>query len=84
MDINKILISAYNNYDKFKRSCDLIAVEAQKHINWNNDISCYYYPGDGICIEINEHVCSVNKFFELVDESKSGFIDERTYYLNCI
>lgn len=22
------------------------------HINWNNDVGCEFYPGDGICIEI--------------------------------
>ena len=35
-------------------ACDNVAKEAQKHIDWNNDVSCEYYPGDGICIMIEE------------------------------
>ena len=45
---------------------------------------CEYYPADGICIEIEEHVCYAFTFFELVEESENGIIDKRTYIDNCI
>lgn len=48
------------------------------------DVSCEYYPGDGICIMIDEHVCSADTFFDLVEESKNGMIEKNTYMENCI
>lgn len=27
-----------------------MAQEAQKYIDWNDDITCEYYPADGICL----------------------------------
>lgn len=71
-------------YLEYMLTCDNIAKEAQKHIDWNNDVSCEYYPGDGICIMIEEHVCPAFIFFELVEESENGMVDENTYMKNCI
>lgn len=33
---------------------------------------------------IDEHVCYANTFFDLVEESENGMIDERTFMRNCI
>lgn len=84
---NKILSKikiAVNKYSNYLSACDKIAREALKHIDWNDRVSCEYYPADGICIEIEEHVCSIFTFFELVEESENGMIDKRTYIDNCI
>lgn len=64
--------------------CDKIAKEAQEHIDWNDRVSCEYYPGEGICIEIEEHVCCSTTFFDLVEEVKDGMIDRETYIRNSI
>lgn len=84
---NKILSKikiAVNKYSDYLSACDKIAREASKHIDWNDSVSCEYYPADGICIEIEEHVCSIFTFSELVEESENGMIDKRTYISNCI
>ena len=39
-------------------ACDDIAKEAQKHIDWDDNVSCEYYPSDGICIMIGEEYYS--------------------------
>lgn len=75
---------ASNKYIEYMIACDNVAKEAQKHIDWNNDVSCEYYPGDGICIMIEEHVCYANTFFDLVEESGNGMIDRETFMRNCI
>ena len=50
----------------------------------DDNVSCEYYPADGICIMIDEHVCYANIFFDLVEESKNGMIDKGTFIRNCI
>ena len=71
-------------FDEYMIVCNNVAKEAQKHIDWNNDVSCEYYPGDGICIMIEEHVCSAEIFFDLVEESENGMVDKKTFMRNCI
>jgi hypothetical protein len=71
-------------YQGYMLDCYDIAKEAQRHIDWDNNVSCEYYPADGICIMIDEHVCYANTFFDLVEESKNGMIDRKTFMRNCI
>ena len=83
-----------NIFDKIRKAeykylecmlaCDVIVKEAQKHIDWNTDVSCEYYPGDGVCIMIEEHVCPASIFFKLVEESENGMVEKNTYMKNCI
>ena len=73
-----------SKYIEYTIACDCVAKEAQKHIDWDNDVSCEYYPGDGICIMIDEHVCYANTFFDLVEESENGMLDRGTFMRNCI
>lgn len=83
-----------NVFDKIRRACIKyqgymldcydIAKEAQKHIDWNDNASCEYYPADGICIMIDENVCRAVTFFDLVEESENGMIDRETFMRNCI
>lgn len=75
---------ASNKYIEYMIACDDISKEAQKHIDWDDNVSCEYYPSDGICIMIDEHVCYANTFFDLVEESENGMIDRKTYMRNCI
>lgn len=75
---------ASNKYIKYTIACDCVAKEAQKHIDWNNDVSCEYYPGDEICVMIEAHVCPATIFFDLVEESENGMIDRETFIRNCI
>lgn len=65
-------------------ACDCVAKEAQKHIDWDNNVLCEYYPGDGICIMIEEHVCFIDTFLDLVEESENGMLDRETFMRNCI
>jgi hypothetical protein len=81
--LNKIK-KANSKYAEYLSACDKVAKEAQKHINWNDNVSCEFYPGDGICIGIDEMVCFSYTFFELAEEAKDGMIDKETYFRNCI
>lgn len=49
-------------YQGYMLDCYDIVEEAQKHIDWDDNVSCEYYPGDGICIMIDEHVCFADTF----------------------
>lgn len=75
---------AANKYVEYMLACDDVAKEARKHIDWNNDVSCKYYPGDGVYIMIDENVCRAVTFFDLVEESENGMIEKNTYMENCI
>ena len=75
---------ANNKYAEYLSACDKVAKEAQKHISWNDSVGCAYMPGDGICIEIEAHVCPATRFFELIEITGDDMIDEYTYRTNCI
>lgn len=83
-DIIQKIRRARSKYVEFRMSCEEIAKIAQKHINWNDDVSCDLYPSDGICIEIESRVCPVDRFFQLVADSEYGIINEELYIRNCI
>ena len=75
---------AGEKYAECLSACDKVAKEAQKHIDWNQDVGCCYAPGDGICIEIDAHLCPATRFFELMEFIGNDIIDEKTYLSNCI
>jgi NAD(P)H-dependent FMN reductase len=75
---------ASDKYDKYLSACAKVAIEAQKHIDWNQDVGCCYAPGDGVCIEIESHLCPATRFFELMEFIGNDMIDEKTYLSNCI
>lgn len=87
-DMNDILFRrikrAIDRYADYLSACDKVARKAQKHISWNDHVSCAYMPGDGICIEIEAHVCPAARFFELIEITGDDMIDEYTYRTNCI
>lgn len=73
--MEKLIKKAILKYDEYKSICEKIAREAQKYIDWSDDISCEYYPADGICLCIEcdndfPHVVSVSTFFEMVKKYK--------------
>lgn len=71
-------------YTEYILECDRVAKEAQKHIDWDSSVSCEYYPGDGVCIMIEEHVCYATTFFDLAEESENSMVDRETFIRNCI
>lgn len=75
---------ASKKYVEYMGVCQIVAREAQKHIDWDDDVACMYYPADGICIEIDAHVCPASRFFQLLEELQKDKLDKRTYLLNCI
>lgn len=75
---------ANKKYAEYLSACDKIAKVAQKHINWDEEVSCAYIPGDGLCIEIEANLCPVTRFFELPEIVGDDMIDENTYRANCI
>lgn len=75
---------ASNKYIEYMLDCADIVKEARKHIDWGDIVSCECYPGDGICIMIDENVCNAATFFKLVEESKNGMVDRETFIRNCI
>ncbi len=75
---------AYSKYAEYLSSCDKVTKAAQKHISWNDNVSCAYILGDGLCIEIEKHVCQATRFFELPYIIGNDMTDEYTYQTNCI
>ena len=65
-------------------ACGSVAIEAQNHIDWNQEVGCCYVPGDGVCIEIEAHLCPATRFFELMEFIGNDMIDKKTYLSNCI
>lgn len=78
------IIMVGNTYSDYAIACDKVEKEAKKHIDWCDRVSCEYYPGYGVCIEIEENVCDAITFFDLVEDSENGMIDESTYQTNLI
>lgn len=69
MDINKLIHKAEVAYLSYSNICDDVAIEAQKHINWDDNIGCEYIPSDGLCLTTTDsHVCPAILFFKLVEE----------------
>ena len=56
----------------------------QVRVVHDEKVSCEYYPGDGICVMIEAHVCPAKIFFDLVEELENGMIEKNTYMENCI
>ena len=87
-EMNDILFNkikkANSKYAEYLLACDKVAKAAQKHINWNDSVGCAYMPGDGLCIEIEAHVCPATRFFELPEIIGNDMIDEYTYRISCI
>ena len=87
-EMNDILFKkikrANSKYSEYLSACDKVAKAAQKHINWNDNVGCAYMPGDGLCIEIEAHVCPATRFFELPEIIGNDMIDEYTYRISCI
>lgn len=88
MEMNDILFRkikrANRKYAEYLSACDKVAKDAQKHIDWNENVGCAYMPGDGLCIEIEARVCPATRFFELMEITGDDMIDEYTYHTNCI
>lgn len=65
---------AIHKYEEFRELCGVIANEAQKYIDWDENVSCEYIPSDGLCICIespNNHLpynIPVSIFFEMVKD----------------
>lgn len=79
-DIKKYIEKATDKYADFKRYCDAIAIEAQKHIDWIDDITCDMVPGDGLCIETDPSqtkmpmIIPVTSFFDAVKKKEDGML----------
>ena len=70
---------ANSKYAEYLSACDKVAKVAQKHINWNDNVGCAYIPSDGLCIEIEGHVCPATRFFELPEIIGDDMIDGKPY-----
>lgn len=64
-------------YYLYRERCDDVAKEAQKYIDWDNNVGCEYLPYDGLCILATvsyeysnggmlESVCPTSIFFSFV------------------
>ena len=77
-DIIKYAEKAMNKYNEYRDICGIIASEAQKHIDWDDNVSCEFIPADGLCICIDStslpYTIHVSIFFEMV--KNNGMITE--------
>lgn len=71
-------------YTEFDAVCKKLAMKAQKHIDWNQNVGYAYIINDGIYIEIEGNICPATKFFQLIELIGNDMIDEHTFKSNCI
>lgn len=82
MNIDKLIDDAIGGYNTYLHYCDLLAVEAQKYIDWDDRVSCEYLPSDGLCIlatvpddcnigGMPECVCPASTFFSSVKSKET-------------
>lgn len=50
MDISKLIKDIMTGYNAYLFYCDVLAREAQKYIDFDNNVSCEYVPGAGVSI----------------------------------
>lgn len=84
-DIVKYIDKALQKHEEYKEVCDILCKEAMKHMDWADDISCEYYPSDGLCfcVEIDfPYVLPVSIFFSLTKDGK--MISKDDYKLHSI
>lgn len=74
-------------YSDYRMYCSRIAKEAQKYIDWNDDVNCEYYPSDGLCLNLETdraYVCPVNSFFSYIKDNNLTSITEDEFKLLCV
>lgn len=74
-------------YNKYRTYCLRVAVEAQKYIDWNDDVNCEYYPSDGLCLNLETdraYVCPVDSFFSYIKEHNLTLITENEFKSLCV
>ena len=82
--IEKLIDECTSLYIKADGKAQLIATEAQKYIDWDDNITCEYINGDGLvlCHEGDEFIPSVvpvSNFFDLA--LKNGKVSEEEFAL---
>lgn len=69
--MNELIIKAITFYELYRERCNKLAREAQKYVDWDDEIGCEYMPADGICITTTDaSVCSVETFFKFVKDKE--------------
>ena len=64
MNIKRLINEVGSSYTSYRQYCDKVAIEAQKYIDWDNDIGCEYFPSDGVCLTTTDaYVCPATAFF---------------------
>lgn len=67
----------------YRQYCDKVAIEAQKYIDWDNDIGCEYFPSDGVCLTTTDaYVCPATAFFGVIKEK--GQISQSEFKSICV
>ena len=86
MNIDKLIDDAIGGYNTYLHYCDLLAVEAQKYIDFDDFVSCEYINGTGLSIlvtlpetgdyDLPERVCYVLGFFEYAKGKDKLSVDD--------
>lgn len=83
MNTKQLINKASTSYISYKQNCDKVAIEAQKYIDWDNDIGCEYFPSDGVCLTTTyAHICPAAAFFGVIKEK--GNISQWEFESICV
>lgn len=83
MNINNLIKRVDASYNQYVSHCGCVAKAAQKHIDWDDDIGCEYFPGDGVCLTTTDaHVCPASLFF--ATKKEKGEIDREDFVRICV
>lgn len=83
MNIKRLINEVGSSYTSYRQYCDKVAIEAQKYIDWDNDIGCEYFPSDGVCLtRTDAYVCPATAFFGVIKEK--GQISQSEFKSICV
>lgn len=86
MNLAELIDDAIKAYDEYRCCCDLIEIEAQKYIDFDDSFSCEYINGIGLSIlvklpetnncNIPKCVCPVIGFFKCTKGKDKLSVDD--------
>ena len=77
MNIKRLINEVGSSYTSYRQYCDKVAIEAQKYIDWDNDIGC------GVCLTTTDaYVCPATAFFGVIKEK--GQISQSEFKSICV
>lgn len=84
-DPDKLIVRVNNAYELYRAESDKLARYISSHVDWSDDISCEYIPGDGLCVHIGDEWQKIAPVAWVISAIKDfGNISKSDYDKMCI